>query len=419
MVQTSQALADIQSANNNALQVYLDAVQSAKDRGVFQDRGVLFAVYDPYGKRLKMYHYWLAIGVNPTGDKLTNTQCGTGSASIKVIGALRLKDPKRRVDSYDIFKLGYNCSDKEVGDKTLKYCTSDKGSFYYDPTDGKVVNVTPMNGFICRRQVNDEALREAHVLVDNYERDNNVITRVGQYDAAKIVAKYAYYHKIQYALFIVETYDVKITKSSSVFKKKITYHYYEVPKYYGIIAGINSGTYLGNGYFLVDGQRVGNLFDRSYNEIFSKSKSGWTFLGVVLINLLFLSVGSIFGGPALALSFYGAFNMVVATLQNILDGTNFFESPLVPVEKDKGSPNRVGINPTPTVVEPIFIKNEKLTNDSKVISGDGARHITERVTSGNEDNRNLRGFIEPWRERETYRGWDKLPGGFIYDPLQQ
>jgi hypothetical protein len=410
MVQTSQALADIQSFNDNTLQVYLDAVQSAKERGV------LFAIYDPYGKRLKMYHYWVAVG-NPTDDKLTNTQCGVGAvASINIIGALRLKDPKRRVDSYDIFRLGYNCSDKQVGDKTLRYCTSNKGSFYYD-TDGSVVNVTPINGFVCRRQVNDEALREAHVLVDDYDPNNSVISKVGQYDAAKIVAKYAYYHKIQYALFIVETFDVKTDASGSL-KKKITYHYYEVPKYYGIVAGIGGGTPLGNGYYMVDGQGIGNLFDRSYNELFSKSQSGWTFISALLVGLLMVATGSALGVGAL--TFMGGFNMAVTTLQNVLNGTNFFNQPwFIPVEKDKGSANRIGINPTPSLNQiPKFVEKEHISKDNNVITGDGASQITEKLISGSEYNQTLKGFKEPAVEKDTYQGWKKAPGGFIQLPSQ-
>jgi hypothetical protein len=351
------------------LKLYLDGIQSAKERGVFQDRGVLFAIYDPYGKRLKMYHYWLAIG-NPKDDKFTNTQCGSGATSINVIGALRLKDPKRKVDSFRL--LDYNCSDKTVGDRTLKYCTSKQGSFYYDPTDGKVVNITPMNGFICRRQVNDEELREARIKV-NYDGSSNTIYNVGQTDALETVARYSYYHKIQYALFVVVTYDVKIDESGSFPNKKVIYRYYENPKYYGIVAGINTGTPLGYGYYMVDGQGIGNLFDRSYNEIFTESKSG-SFAGTFLMNSMLLTIGQYYGATGLT-----------TTARSILDVSD-------------------------------IMKKKILSNDINIITGGVASELTERVSSGS--SLKLRGFVEHEREMETYQDWKKNSGGFIQLPSQ-
>jgi hypothetical protein len=398
----------MQSVDDNTLQVYLDAVQSAKARGVFQDRGVLFAIYDPYGKRLKMYHYWLAVGNRKNNDGLTNAQCSTN-----IIGALRVKDIKRKVDDS---VRNYSCISKTVGDRPLKYCTSpDKGSFYYDPTDNNIVNVTPINGALCKRQVNDVALEQANILLDGggrYDRNNNVIYNVGQEDAAKIVAKYAYRNKIQYALFVVETFDVKIKKSSSAFKKKIKYQYYEVPKYYGIIAGINGGTPLGNGYYMVDGQGIGNLFDRSEIELYTKTKSGWTLLTVVLVNMLLIATGNI------AAVMIGSMNIGMAAMQKIFDGVGMFEQPWMPIGKDIPSPNRPGIDPTPHLKTPKPVDKEHISNDTNIIGGDGARHITERITSGNEDNQTLRGFKEPARERDIYQNWNKAPGGFIQLPSQ-
>jgi hypothetical protein len=399
--QTSQALADIQSVNDNTLQVYLDGIQSAKARGVFQDRGVLFAVYDPYGKRLKMFHYWVAVG-SSKDDKLTNTQCGVGAvASVNIIGALRLKDPKRIVNSSDLLSLGYRCSSKTVGDKTLNYCTSDKGSFYYD-TDGSVVNVTPLNGVLCRRQVNGEALKQANIIADT---DGNVINNVGQEDAAKIVAKYAYFHKIQYALFVVETFDVKTTVSGSL-PKKITYQYYEVPKYYGIVAGVGGGTPLGNGYYMVDGQGIGNSFDRNGVLLFSKSQTDQIALDNVLINTLLPS---------------GPINISLNTLQNILNGTTFFNQPLSLATNIINGIKR-GFNIEDGEIKgkkiPKFVEKEYLSNDKKVITGTGASQITEKLISGSEYNQTLKGFKEPAVEKSAYQGWKKVPGGFIKLPSQ-
>jgi hypothetical protein len=203
------------------------------------------------------------------------------------------------------------------------------------------------------------------------------------------------------------------TQKSGKIKKKITYHYYEVPKYYGIIAGINGGTPLGNGYYMVDGQGIGNLFDRSYNEIFTKSKSGWSFLGVLLINLV---LGSLVPGFGLI----ATINIAMATIQNILGGTNFFGQPwILPTGGNKGSANVVGVDPTPRLNKsPVFAKDEYLSNDGHVIGGDGASHITWRVSSGNEYNQTLRGFNEPARERDAYQYWNKAPGGFIQLPSQ-
>ncbi|MGC8870427.1 MAG: hypothetical protein ACP5PT_04975 [Brevinematia bacterium] len=368
-VLSQPGLSKAQSGTDKELKLYLDGIQSAKDRGVFQDRGVLFAVYDLYGKRLKMFHYWVAIG-NQKNDGLTNTQCGTGATSINVIGALRLKDPKRKVDGLEL--LDYNCLDKAVGDRTLKYCTSDKGSFYYDPTDGNIVNVTPINGFICRRQVNDVVLKQARIKV-NYDSNSDTIYNVGQVDALEIVAKYAYYNKIQYALFVVETYDVKIDESGSFPNKKVIYRYYENPKYYGIVAGINTGTPLGYGYYMVNGQGIGNRFDRSYNEIFTESKSG-SFAGTFLMNSMLLTIGQYYGATGLT-----------TTARSILDVSD-------------------------------IMKEKILSNDSNIITGGVASELTERVSSGS--SLKLRGFVEHEREMESYQDWKKNSGGFIQLPSQ-
>jgi hypothetical protein len=399
----------MQSVDDNTLQVYLDAVQSAKARGVFQDRGVLFAIYDPYGKRLKMYHYWLAVGNQKNNDGLTNAQCSTN-----IIGALRVKDIKRKVDTTNLS----GCEPRFVGDKQLMYCKTDKGSFYYDTTDKNIVNVTPINGALCRRQVNDVALKQAHILLDGegrYDRNNNVIYNVGQEDAAKIVAKYAYYNKIQYALFVVETFDVWTEEDDGLLETTITYHYYEVPKYYGIIAGINAGTSLGNGYYMVDGQGIGNLFDRSYNEIFTKSESGWSLIGVILISFIMISIGNIAGvGLVTGL---GVFNAITAVMQNMLDGTNIFGQPwAIPIGKDVPDPNRSNVDPTPRLKTPALVDNEHISKDTDVKGGEGASQITDRVTWGNENKQYLRGFKEPARERGVYQNWNKAPGGFIQLP---
>ncbi|NPA16735.1 MAG: hypothetical protein GXO05_03210 [Aquificae bacterium] len=61
--------------------------------------------------------------------------------------------------------------------------------------------------------------------------------------------------------------------------------------------------------------------------------------------------------------------------------------------------------------------NDDYADDTNIITGDGASHITSRVISGDDTNLTLSGFYEAKKEVDAYENFDAPAGSFITLPI--
>jgi len=221
------------------------------------------------------------------------------------------------------------------------------------------------------------------------------------------------------------------TKSSSLFRTKITYHYVEKPLYYVIMTGVNAGTDLGMGYRLLNGQAVGNNLIRKDIEIYTKSKSGWTGFGVLvfqaaMVALTYGAAGAAFAAVGAGTLTAGATTLSYASLAAASQAAMFIAQDIKAdvfsnLWGDKvystGSIVQDGLVGLATGGTAGLVMNDDYADDTNVITGDGASHITSRVISGDDTNPTLSGFYEAKKEVDAYENFDAPAGSFITLPI--
>ncbi|WP_457628627.1 hypothetical protein [Persephonella sp.] len=414
-------------------------VESAKARDVKQPSGFVIAVYDPYGKNLKIFHYWLGYGF-PMYSRATNTDC-----TRKTFTWLRVKHPTWKFEGD--WTNNYECrQDSRFADVMAcrKIGSSEhEVDLYYDVDDNRILNISPVPGAFCKRVVNVHYLKERLGISDiigetagtiaTYDGsgtiENAYIKNISYEKALKLTTEYMFVHKIVYGIFTVQTFDVYTTKSSSLFKTKITYHYVEKPLYYVIMTGVNAGTDLGMGYRLLNGQAVGNNLIRENMEIYTKSKSGWTGFGVLvfqaaMVALTYGAAGAAFAaaGASVGTLTVGTTTFSYAALGAAAQAATYIAQDIkadvfTNLWGDKvyetGSITEEGLLALSTAGTVGLVMNDDYAGDTNIITGDGASHITSRVISGDDTNLTLSGFYEAKKEVDAYENFDAPAGSFI------
>lgn len=413
--------------SNDVLQFKLE-VESAKLRDVYQSNGMAIGVYDPYGKNFKIFRYWIAVGT-PKVDRLTNSDC-----TKPVFAWLKGKHPVMKTSTQSNLK---NCKiDSRYGD--VMACQNDKGQVvYYDVNDNSKVDITPLQGAFCRQVVGPTYLSDfMHISgvdvsdagnIPSYDGTssikNYVIRNISYDNAMDLLAKYAFRNKLPFAIMVIHTFDVYTTKSKSLLKTKITYHFIEKPQYYILMAGVSAGTPFRYGYNILDGQAVGNNLSRLNQEILTKSKSGWNGFAMVLfqVALVALTYGAFSAGlPALAGIGYETAS-TVANVVSIGMGAGFAVQ-----DYKSGVFNNLfdGMYSTQNLLKDgvvgggsfgagDLIMNDGYEKNTDITTGDGADQITQRTIQGYDGYNTLSGFNEATREKNAYWNWSKPSGGFI------
>ena len=414
------------------LQKLVIEAESDKLHDVYQPAGTVIAVYDPYGKNLKLFHFWIGIG-SPRYDWASNSDCTRPIFAWVIAKHPTWKfDPDNdpghaRMICWDDPRVKYDKRFSHI--KLCRYNTDPEGQvrIAYDTRDSRLVFVNPVGGAFCRRIVDEgEIGRWGFKLnikrgpkIKTYdgksEMRNSYFANISYEKALDLTTFYMFIHKIPKGIFVVQTFDVYTTKSKSTFRTKITYHYVEKPLYYVIMAGVNAGQPLARGYRLLDGQGVGNNLIRKQIEIYRKSKSGWTGFGVLVFQAAFIAATWFAGGPMLVAANIPkelvAGGMALNYLaQDIKSGVFTSLWGDKPFQMD--GLVRDAVAGAATAGASGAVMNDSYADDFNVQGGDGARHITQRLINGSDANTNLSGFYEAKKQVDAFDGWDKPAGTF-------
>ena len=415
------------------LQRLVIEVESNKLHDVWQPAGTVFAVYDPYGKNLKIFHFWIGVG-SPRFDWGLNSDCTRPMFAWVIAKHPTWKfdpdnDPAhaRMVCEQDP-RVKYSSKFQHI--KRCRFNTDPEGQtrLWYDDRDNRIVFPDPVSGAFCRRIVDGSDFARFGFKFSTAEGPkiktydgkhylrNTYFKNISFQKALDLVTFYMYSKKITKGIFVVQTFDVYTTKSSSMFKTKITYHYVEKPIYYIIMAGVNAGQPLARGYRLLDGQGVGNNLIRKNFEIYRKSKSGWTGFGVLVFQAAFIAATWMVGGPMIAAATGVSKTAITAGValnylaQDIKSGVFTSLWGDKPFQMD--GLVRDAVAGAATVGASGAVMNDSYADDFNVQSGDGARHITQRVINGSDMNTNLSGYYETKKQVDAFKNWDKPTGSF-------
>ena len=420
-------------------------VESDKLRDVYQSKGTVIAVYDPYGKNLKLFHYWIGTGV-PQVNWATNTDC-----SRPMFAWVIVKHPNRKFDPSNdpsLERMVCETDPRVKWDSKFRYiknCRYPEDSpnitrVMYDERDKSIVYADPVQGAFCRRIVDEGSLgrfglkfkvrRSGYITTYDGKGKirNSYFSNISYQKALDLVTFYMYINQIPKGIFTVQTFDVYKTKSSSLFRTKITYHYKEKPIYYVIMAGVSAGEPLPHGYRLLDGQAVGNNLIRKEFEIYSKSKSGWTGFGVLVFQAAFIAAAWMMAAPLaapMANSLFVAGGLTVQDVVAVGVGLSYLVQDIKSdvftslwgnkVFKLKGLV-KDAVAGGATVGTSGLIMNDSYADDGNVVSYDGARHITQRVIAGSDQRPTLSGFYEAKKQVDAFRNWKEPAGTTIELP---
>ena len=357
-------------------------------------------------------------------DLKTNTDC-----TKEIFGWTRIKNPTWEFGSLPShYSMVCENDNRFTNIKKCRYSNDNPSTvrLYYDTTDNKLLSITPVHGTLCRRIVSPEWMRERFgisvsggdagaisTLDGSGSIRNKYFSYISMDKALDLMVMYMYSKNINKGIFVVQTfYTWKEKKKKGMFKRKVIIHFVEKPIYYIIQKGANAGRPLIRSYYLLDGQAVGNTLQRYNNEIYQKSKSGWTALGIAIIQSLVVATAVFTGGTTAGIIFGTQF-----AIQDIKNGV--FEE-LISGGDGVYDTEGIWVDTTAAATTlgtaSIVMNDNKYDNNLNITAGDGASHITSRVIYGNDLNTNgMSGYTEFLKQKNAFINWDETPGGFIND----